>query len=953
MSRLRRPFLGDRYFFVNVNLPRSKGKLGNAISMSGGGGGRGLGCAMRNGAVRRRSAGWRILCVAGAIAALGFAGLTPIGRAQEAEAFERLTPRPPVFRASDFRLAADQTLPEVESYQQVVFSGSVSGIPKDEGLDRLTAPPYTVLLRQSFALLDRSSGALYYAGQASGGASIKSPAALVWEPGRATISTETSLANLQVEQVALRSPQGFVFRVVLQNPGREKRALVLATVEQPILHRPREWTFGAQWPRTYDPDSFVGFFGTVTAEPPAPASVGADVVVHDAGDGAVAIGFAGASAAAASSASGALNLAAHGKSGGDGAASTLYRTIELAPGESRAFFVVLAVSTSRGGALDAARKLLSDPQAASAAARELMDADIQTFLTRLPALSHPDPRVVRFYQHAALQLLYARWKVGKTFVLDPWYASLGLDSGGMDSYAWDFGYAAIPLTLLDPAGMRAMLVAMLNAPLTEHFDIEPVRGEGTGKFYSYNPYTYTSAVDNYIRATGDRSILRERMRGKTLLEWLIDMAQFGESDRDPDHNHLLDYGDDDNLLEIKTTGSGPGYIHEVPSPNGERSYVYETVADLLEEEHDAEHAALIPKFRQSAADVRRAINEILWMEDVGWYGTRQADGTVAAIYSIQIFDLLRIPGVVPPERARRLVAHLNEGEFLGPWGPRSLSIKDRLWDWTDHDWSGPMTYIGDGPQLVADLYQAGFAREAWEVLERMLWWPDHLAVYPQGIANDDYTSRFPQSKPFGGRISAGRTNEISGCVGVEAIIRGLFGVKPERDGSIGFSAGRLPQDGPMALAYPFRGKIWTITQRPEGMDATRNDGFAATLWREDGSLRFSETERSMVIRASARSGGGGRMTLKAPYLVRKFRLKTADSLVVRVANHRIAFRTANNAIVLDLTDLGGPGADIEITGSDPATPTQAATTDAPLVVGFFLGARVSPGVLESGNPLYA
>ena len=73
----------------------------------------------------------------------------------------------------------------------------------------------------------------------------------------------------------------------------------------------------------------------------------------------------------------------------------------------------------------------------------------------------------------------------------------------------------------------------------------------------------------------------------------------------------------------------------------------------------------------------------------------------------------------------------------------------------------------------------------------------------------------------------------------------------------------------MALAYPFRGKTWTITQRQEGIDASRNDGFGATLWREDGSLRFSETEPAMVIHASARSGGGGRMTLNAPYLVRR------------------------------------------------------------------------------------
>ena len=163
---------------------------------------------------------------------------TAIGSAEKAVEFRRLTPRAPELRLSDLRLAGSQTLPEVESYQQVIFSGSVSGIPKNEGLDRLTAPPFTVVLRQSFALFDRSGGGLYYDGQASGGAAVRSPAALVWEPGRASISTETSICRLQVEQVALRSPQGFVFRVSLENDGRTKRSLILATAQQPTLRLP-------------------------------------------------------------------------------------------------------------------------------------------------------------------------------------------------------------------------------------------------------------------------------------------------------------------------------------------------------------------------------------------------------------------------------------------------------------------------------------------------------------------------------------------------------------------------------------------------------------------------------------------------------------------------------------------------------------------------------------------
>ena len=819
----------------------------------------------------------------------------PVAQGQQAISFERLTPRPPVMHASDFRLPGAQTLPEEESYQQVIFSGSVAGIPGNEGLDRLTAPPYTVVLQQSFALFDRSNHALDYDGQASNGASVVSPAALVWEPGMATISTDTNLAHLQVDQVALRSPQGFILRLTLQNHSAKKHSLTLATVQQPAIRRPNEWTFSPQWPKTT-------FWGQPISERTT-ARISGDVVVHEAADGAVALGFAGASASASPSAAVALVMAEHGQSGGEGAGSALYRTFDLGPGESTTFYIVVVVAASRDDALSSARRLMNDPAGQVAAARELMDREIQAWLSRLPALTHPDPRVVRFYQHAAMQLLYARWKVGKTFILDPWYPSLGLDSGGLNSYAWDFSYSAVPLALLDPAGMRPMVVALLSAPLTEHFSIEPLHGEGSGPFYAYSPYAFTWTVDQYLRATGDRSILRETMKGKTVLEWLIEMAQFGENDRDPDHNHLVDYGDDHSLLEIKTTGNGPGYLHEVPSPNGERAYVYDTLANILEEEGDTAHAALIPRFRQSAEDVRRAVNDILWLEDAGWYGARQSDGTVVPVYSIQVFDLLRVPGLVPQERGRRLVAHLNEGEFLGPWGPRSLSIKDRLWDWHDHDWSGPMSYAGDSPQLVTDLYQAGYSAEARKVLDRILWWPEHLAVYPQGIANDDYSSRFPESKPFGGRVTAGRTNVISGCVGVETIVRGLFGVEPERDGSIGFTARRLPGDGPMALAYPFRGQTWTVTQRREGLDVLRNDGFGATLLREDGSLWFHTTPEKIILRASARSGGPGRLSVNAGGQ----RWATA-----RVNGSVVVPKTIGKQLVFDLPDLGGAGVEIEL-----------------------------------------
>jgi hypothetical protein len=214
---------------------------------------------------------------------------------------------------------------------------------------------------------------------------------------------------------------------------------------------------------------------------------------------------------------------------------------------------------------------------------------------------------------------------------------------------------------------------------------------------------------------------------------------------------------------------------------------------------------------------------------------------------------------------------------------------------------------------VADLFEAGFAGDAWRVWERFLWWPEHMAVYPQGVSNEDYTFKFPQAAPFGGRIGAGRTNEVSGSVGVEAVVRGLFGVEPGRDGSIRFRAGRRPQDPPMALAYPFRGRNWTITQRREGIDAVRDDGVAATLFREDGTLWFGFGRAGMTIRAWTRSGGPGVLAINSPATVSR----------VLVNGQVVRPRKEAGRLWIDLKDLGGDGAKVIVVAGTAATRTSA------------------------------
>jgi len=773
---------------------------------------------------------------------------------------------------AEFRLAAKETLPEVESAQQVIFSDTVSGIPNAEGIDRITAPPITVVLGQRLDLSDSVTGASCF----------ESEPELVWEPGMATISRAGRDVSWTVRQTALFESQGFMLSAEIQNHSQNRRSLVFTSTQKPSLTRPEHWN--------WDP--------TFRANSPAIAIADGSLIVHQNLAGAVALALDG------------------GIARPDEETSKLQRRIDIAARSTVTVYLAIVVAADAANAAGAARRLLENAPQAAAAARGQMETNLESWFKSVPVLVHPDPRVIRFYRHAAAQLLWARWKLGEVLALDPWYSTSGRDSGALNAYAWDLQYAALPMALLDPAAMRALLVALPAAPLSRHFSIEPLRGAGLGPFYAYNSYAYTAALDEYLRRTGDWEILQAVSGGKTILKWLMELAEWGELDRDPDGNGLLDCGNDKNILELKKTGNGYGYINEVPSPNGERSWVYDTVADYLEHLSAPRYQLQIWRFRERAGRVRRALNDVLWLEEAGWYGARQRDGVVVPVYSIQIFDLLRFPGLVPAARATRIASHLNTEEFLGPWGVRSMSIRDRLFDYNDHDWAGPMTYAGDAPQLVADLFGAGFEREAMDALERILWWPEHMAVYPQGIANDDYSFRYPEAKQFGGRISAGRSNVIAGCTGMDAVIRGLFGVDPGRDGSIGFAHNHKSGDGPYTLNYPFRGRAWNVTQSDSGLQLHTNDGFNLELARARSTVRVSIGLQRIAIHAAARGEGSGKLTLDATAIVKTLAVAGPPRFDLRV-NGVLVPSPAGNKLSID---FDGAAVDIEIKETRAALP---------------------------------
>src|SRR6266567_9476418 len=93
-------------------------------------------------------------------------------------------------KLSDFRLEGDQIIPEVDSSNAVVFSGSTSAVPEGSGVDCFTAPPITVVMQQKIGVRDAKTGAAIFDGQPSNGFQKTAKERSVWEPGSWTTYTQ-------------------------------------------------------------------------------------------------------------------------------------------------------------------------------------------------------------------------------------------------------------------------------------------------------------------------------------------------------------------------------------------------------------------------------------------------------------------------------------------------------------------------------------------------------------------------------------------------------------------------------------------------------------------------------------------------------------------------------------------------------------------------------------------
>jgi hypothetical protein len=361
----------------------------------------------------------------------------------------------------------------------------------------------------------------------------------------------------------------------------------------------------------------------------------------------------------------------------------------------------------------------------------------------------------------------------------PFVTTCGLDGGGICSYFWDvLGYSSEALALVAPEVLRRHIELSGQVDIRAHYAVAP-GGAGVGRHYAYSALAIIRAVWSLACVEGPDAELLEVARAALAAMEETAAARGGADEFAP----LLDFGSHASLLEMRTVG----YEHVVASPNAERAWSMERIADLSELVEGDSGAAEADRLRRRAAEIYHAVRERLWDADAGWFRCLHPHGHKELVYSVQIFDALRA-GACTPAMTEAVLSHLRDGAFLGEYGVSSVSAADSVhYEVNDPDWSGGGAYTGDGPQLVQTLYEAGRPELAWDVLRRLLWMGRHMPYYPQEV----YCDR-PAAPPHK------RANIISGCCGAAAVIYGMLGIRPRPDGSILF-APRAPHGSRLRL----------------------------------------------------------------------------------------------------------------------------------------------------------
>ena len=460
----------------------------------------------------------------------------------------------------------------------------------------------------------------------------------------------------------------------------------------------------------------------------------------------------------------------------------------ILPGETSVSWFS-AVMKKKGGPMP----VRSDAAEMAEISTRAWEKRLAVYTKNIPSLESNIEGLEDYYRRSVISGLVCIWE-NPSYLFNPFVSTCGMDGGGMCAYLWDIaGYVPQMVTLMLDSAVVNVAKMMGNIDL-EQFYAYTLNGKGTGVKYSYSPWAYTNLVSNIFKFLGPANEL-----------FFVVQKLVLNNEKLQKENQLIDYGVQNNLLEMR----GTGWEHYVVSPNAERCWCLKQLAAMGEVVGCPE--AECERWNTNAESVKQAVRKELWNSKAGWFASVYPDGFKDVVYSIQAYDALRA-GICTAEMEEKLTAHLRDGAFLGDYGITSISKEDRIhYEVLDTDWSGGGAYTGDGPQLALIMYEKNKPDLGWDILKRHFWMGKRLIYYPQEHFADKPVS--PQHK---------RANVVSGLGGAEAVLFGVIGFRPQYNGQL-FIHPQPVKEGKIAVkGFGFRGSIFDVELSSENMKVVRD-----------------------------------------------------------------------------------------------------------------------------------
>lgn len=424
--------------------------------------------------------------------------------------------------------------------------------------------------------------------------------------------------------------------------------------------------------------------------------------------------------------------------------------------------------------------------------------------TLLPKIQSENKYLVELYKRCLITVNECKYE-RDDFVVNPFWAS----GTWPISMVWDQCFAEEALAMLSPVGVKESVKLVLQLGKTERSYIYFNGKVPFYVLYIQDPFAIQTMIDAYITYTGDWSIMNEKVEGATVYEW---MKRWTDKLRDfarPDG--LIDVGYNTELIiEIRTDG----YNHVVPVINGLTADLYRWMAEEAERQGDKDAS----KYKKWHTQLVASMNEKLWNDELGWFDNLYPDGKKGITWGYHLLDLLD-KNDLSGYQAHRMVQHLTDGEFMAPYGLFAVSKVDELhFDQIDTDWGGGGQYNGMTLRIAKNLFERGYGMQAWEILKRYSKYTDHFPYFTHNPLSDKMS-----------QDHSSMSLQISAGAGLEAIFSGLFGVRPQRDGSIVFAPFNHIELGKSKLTdFRFRDNSYDVVLKKEHYEVWKNGKLFAT-----------------------------------------------------------------------------------------------------------------------------